>query len=110
MTTWSVVTWNMNLASTRVPETNWAFLDGVMEKESIDVALLCEAAMRPQTDTIYGSSGTSGRDFQRGWSTAIVSRHGPVKITMPLPSTTLASRAYISLSSPPDRGLGPRRR
>jgi hypothetical protein len=81
MPTWSVLTWNMNLASKRDSATNWGFLDGLIEKEEIDVALLCEAKMRPQTDTIYGSSGTSGRDgYPRDWSTAIASRHGPVEI------------------------------
>ena len=84
MTTWSVVTWNMNLASKRNPGRNWAFLDRLIEDEQIDVALLSEAMGSPRTDTLYGSrgsSGTLGRDGkQRDWSTAIVSKHGPVEI------------------------------
>lgn len=79
MASWSVVTWNMNLATKRDPRKNWAFLEDVIAKD-VDVALLCEATIRPHTDSIYGSSGTSGRDYQRAWSTAIVSKHGPVEI------------------------------
>jgi len=76
----------MNLASKRVPKKNWDFLDSVIDKEGVDVALLCEAAVRPQTETIYGAGGTSGRDgTPRNWSTAIVSKHGPVEIHNAVP-------------------------
>jgi endonuclease/exonuclease/phosphatase family metal-dependent hydrolase len=78
------MTWNMNLASKRDPDTNWAFLDRLIEDEDIDVALLSEAVASPRTDTLYGSrgsSGTIGRDSKpRDWSTAITSKYGPVEI------------------------------
>ena len=89
--------------------TNWAFLEDVIAKD-VEVALLCEAAMRPQTFTIYGSSGTSGRDYQRAWSTAIVSKLGPVEIHDAVPVNYLGKpRKHLPFkSSGPE--LGPRRK
>ena len=111
MTTWSVVAWNMNLASKRDPQTNWTFLDEVIDKEEIDVALLCEAAMRPQTETIYGKAARVGVTATREIGPRRLSPNmAQSRFATPSPSTTSDIRAHISLSIVLDPGLGPRRR
>jgi endonuclease/exonuclease/phosphatase family metal-dependent hydrolase len=69
-----VLVWNMQGKT-----ENWAKLAEL----DADVALLCEARVAdyPSSDHIAGESTTVGLDFERRWSTAIVSRHELSEVT-----------------------------